>query len=102
METSVLHRAIARGLISSISASGDGKTPETAFPVISVREEYIYLLVNDYKVTMQALLQTKDGPVDAMSAVNNKTGRNETVYFGINRLFASLAKQFPDNSSAPK
>jgi len=96
MEKAEFHRAVARGLISSISASGDGKTPETAFPVISVREEYIYLLVNDFKVTMQALLQSKNGPVDAMSAVNNKTGRNETVYFDINRLFAGLAKQFPD------
>jgi hypothetical protein len=39
-EQSERHTATARGLIKAIFASGDGKTPETAFVVISVAEEY--------------------------------------------------------------
>src|SRR5436190_5202584 len=54
------HSATARGLIQAIAASGDGKTPETAFVVISVGEEYVLLMTRGLKKTQQALI-SKDG-----------------------------------------
>src|SRR5581483_8487391 len=42
-ELSDLHHSIFQGLLRSITDSGDGKTPETAFQVIEVHEEYVVL-----------------------------------------------------------
>src|SRR5258707_3964926 len=42
-EIADLHRFIFQGLLKSITDSGDGKSPETAFQVIEVHEEYVVL-----------------------------------------------------------
>ena len=42
-EASEFHKAIAQGLLKSITDSGDGKAPDTAYQVIEVHEEYVLL-----------------------------------------------------------
>jgi hypothetical protein len=65
------------GLLQSITATGDGKTAETAFKVISVAEEYALLREIGAKVKSQSLV----GPCDKMQVERN--GKEYTFYFDI-------------------
>jgi hypothetical protein len=89
-QEAVFERAVADGLLSSIQDSGDGMTPETAYVVISVSEEYTVLGAGGAQVTKQSLLQTARGPVDALEIVVN--GERRTVYFDVSRLFAAMER----------
>jgi hypothetical protein len=79
------HSATARGLIQAIAATGDGKTPETAFVVISVAEEYIILMTRGLKKTRQALI-SKDGHSYDVMTVETRSGATEQVYFNVDRV----------------
>ena len=70
------HIRMYRGLVDSILASGDGRTPQTAFVVISIAEEYAILRVFQLKPARQALI---DGGIDAITVEND--GRTATIYF---------------------
>ena len=70
-----LHRMIYYGLMSSIVLSGDGKTPKTAYKVISVDEEYALLNHIGAKLIKQSLVE---GPCDKMEV---KLGEAETAIF---------------------
>ena len=84
--------AVANGLLRSIEQSGDGLTPETAFVVVGVAEEYSFLGSRGVQVAKQSLLQTDRGPVDALEVVNPQTNQRSTVYFNISRLFAAMSR----------
>ncbi len=88
----LFHRTVARGLAKSIADSGDGKTVDTGFVVIAVPEEYQFLAVNGFAVRQQALLQGKNGPVDAMTVVDRKTNETRTFYFDVARVFAGYGR----------
>jgi hypothetical protein len=79
------HRRAARGLIQAIAKTGDGKTPETAFVVISVGEEYTILMVRGLKKLRQALIN-KDGRSYDLLTAQNATGATEEIYFNIDRV----------------
>jgi hypothetical protein len=79
------HTATARGLIQAIAATGDGKTPETAFVVISVAEEYIVLMTRGLTKVQQALV-TKDGRSYDLMTAQNQSGGTEQLYFNIDRV----------------
>jgi hypothetical protein len=91
-EQAVFERAVADGLLRSIQESGDGTTPETAYVVISVAEEYSLLGASGVQVAKQSLLQTARGPVDALEVVNRANGERRTVYFDVSRLFAAMQR----------
>lgn len=78
------HEQMVRGLIQSIAASGDGKTPETAFVVISISEEYSLLFVRGLKKVKQALRRAGDHRYDQMS-VEDKSGGKDEIFFNIDR-----------------
>ena len=65
------------GLLQSITATGDGKTTDTGFKVISVAEEYALLREIGAKVKSQSLT----GPCDKMEVERN--GREYTFYFDV-------------------
>jgi hypothetical protein len=90
------HRSWARGLFESVLASGDGKTPETAYQVIAVFEEYSMLRLFGYEVKGQALTR---GGIDAISVVAD--GDPRTVFFDPAVSFMRLEKQLRE-SSAPE
>jgi hypothetical protein len=85
--------AIAQGLFDSIMTSGDGQRPESAFIVVSLHEEEVVLAVAGLQGTAQALLDTKEGPVDQISVADEKTGKKGTLYFNVTALFAGMARQ---------
>src|SRR5262245_24672571 len=78
-----------RGLVDSILASGDGRTPQTAFVVISVLEEYSLLRALRLRPTSQSLAP---GFIDALSVVSEK-GSAGTVYFNPAAHFRRLRER---------
>ena len=75
----VHHLYFAYGLMQSVMQSGDGRTPKTAFKVISVAEEYSVLREFGATVNGQTLM---DGPCDKMEC-KFPDGKDVTVYFDV-------------------
>ena len=83
---------IGFGLIKSIQ-TGDGKTAESAFTVVSVAEEYSLMRVLGRRVTRQSLVR-KDGHFfDVLDTVDLQ-GRPSVDFFMIDRVMAAEAKAF--------
>ena len=83
------HNEIARGLLESIMGSGDGKSPETAWKVIQVPEEYMILLILGAKPVQQSLTNTE--PVcDMIEATID--GQTYTFYFDISKVMELYAR----------
>jgi hypothetical protein len=81
------HRFVFDGLLNSIKNSGDGKTPETAFVVISTDEEYVLFNSLGLRATGQALINEKGHSYDKMTAVDPKTNETVVYYFNIDKPF---------------
>lgn len=90
-QEAAFERAVADGLLLSIQQSGDGMSPETAFVVIGVAEEYTLLGAMGVQVARQSLIQADRGPVDALEVVS-QNGDRRTVYFDIGRLFNAMSR----------
>lgn len=85
------HLGIFYGLLHSITETGDGKSPETAFKVISVHEEYSLIQEIGGKVLKQELVA---GPCDKMT-VSRKNGAIEfDMYFNVLIPMDFTNKQF--------
>ena len=88
-EESDLHLAWYKGLAESVLSSGDGRTPQSAWVVISVYEEYAVLRGLRVKPVSQQLL---DGNIDAVE-VERRDGQRLTLYFDPKAHFRRLARQ---------
>jgi Domain of unknown function (DUF4919) len=86
------HRSVFDGLIRSIFDSGDGKTPETAYVVISVDEEYVLLRVLHLSPAGQSLLHEKGHSFDLLEAKDPKTGGTINLYFNVDIPMGLLEK----------
>lgn len=86
----VYHRTMFYGLLWSILASGDGKTPKTAYHVIATDEEYTVLNFIGAKLKKQSL----QGENDVMEVEID--GKASVMYFdvsiGLNALDKELSK----------
>lgn len=91
LERASYHRRIADGLIQSILKSGDGKSPETAYVVITTAEEYTLFNVLGLRPVSQSLLHEKGHSYDKMDAKNPQTNQTTTFYFNIDIPFNWLA-----------
>lgn len=85
-ERAAFHRFMADGLLASIKSTKDGKTPETAFEVISVSEEYGLMRSMELRPIKQALINNKGHFLDALEVLD-KTNQQSTVYFNIDKPF---------------
>lgn len=74
------HRAVFRGLIDSIRNSGDGKSPEKAWVIISVHEEYVVLRAMGLRPSGQSLVE-KDGHAYDVMKAKDADGKEQTFYF---------------------
>lgn len=90
-QQATFERAVADGLLLSIQQSGDGMSPETAYVVIGVAEEYTLLGAMGVQVARQSLIHADRGPVDALEVVN-QNGERRTVYFDVSRLFNAMSR----------
>lgn len=86
------HKGIADKLLNALLTSGDGKTAQTAYRVLTVREEYFIMNQLGYKVNMQALLAQNDKPYDLLSGKDAKTGKEVAVYFDISSFFGGCGR----------
>lgn len=93
-EKEKFHRYVAEGLIKSILKSGDGKSQETAYVVISTDEEYVILRVYGLMPDSQSLQEANGHHYDMLDAVDPKTNRKVTLYFNIDRPYGALEKLF--------
>lgn len=77
------------GLLNSIVKSGDGKTCQTAWPVIQVTEEYFILDMLGAKLLKQSI--DSSGPCDRME-VQTDEGK-KVYYFEISKVFKGYNKR---------
>ena len=91
---SQFHRFIADGLLQSITSQGDGKTPETAYVVIDVSEEYALFRSMNLSATGQGASGGSNGEPfhDSMTLVDNRTKEQRMMYFTVETR-DSLAKK---------
>jgi Domain of unknown function (DUF4919) len=86
-EKSDYHKNVFQKLLKSISDSGDGKTMETAFIVISTDEEYALFNFMGVRATAQALIEEKNHHYDKMTVMDPKSNQEITYYFNIDKPF---------------
>jgi hypothetical protein len=77
--------AIAQGLFHSILSSGDGKTPKTAFWVVSRHEEEVIFAFAGLEGKGQTTLKTDKGPVDKFTAID-QNGKKSAMYFNVSAM----------------
>ena len=75
-----------RLLMQAIESTGDGKTPETAFCVIDVHQEYEFINRSSRFIGLQFVMQSVANGIDCLEFKDYK-GDIEKVYFDISRRF---------------
>lgn len=83
------YKTIQFGLLNSIVKNGDGKSCETAWPVIQISEEYFILEMIDARLEEQSVDNT-GGLCDKMEVI--KDGEKRTYYFEVSKVFESYKK----------
>jgi len=86
-ERAQFHKFMADGLLNSIKSTVDGKSPATAFEVISINEEYGLVRSLKLRPIKQALVNDKDHFYDALTVVDPQTNQESTIYFNIDKPF---------------
>ncbi len=92
-EKAKLHRRWADGLIESVKASGDGKTPETAWHVISTSEEYAVFRAMNLRPVGQALIRDKGHTYDEMKVIDPQTNTETKLYFNVDKPFSAYGRK---------
>lgn len=77
------------GLMRSITSTGDGKSPATAWKVISVSEEYALLNEIDAELIDQSLVNSCD-----KMHIKLPNGTETDLYFDVTISLAATARQF--------
>jgi uncharacterized protein DUF4919 len=92
-EKAAHHRRWADGLIESIKASGDGKSPATAWEVISISEEYAVIRSMGVRATGQSLVNVGGHSYDAMKIVDPRTNTEMTLFFNVDKPFSAYGRK---------
>lgn len=77
------HEKVMAGLIGAILGTGDGTTPQKAWPVLSVREEYLILDSIGLKKGVASTQRIDGHDFDVHKFLNKQTGQVVTIYFNI-------------------
>ena len=79
-----LHEKLMNALLESVGRSGDGKSPETAWFVVTTQEEYIFLeRVVGVMPKSQSLENNNGHFYDRLEAVDRRTNESRSVWFNI-------------------
>jgi hypothetical protein len=87
MEKAKFHLTVFRALIDSIRNSGDGKSLEKAWIVITVHEEYVLLRVLGFMPSEQSVMHKDGHSYDVMKVKNAEDGTEQTFYFNVDIPF---------------
>jgi hypothetical protein len=83
-------RTIGVAIFKSMMLNGDGKTPEQAFVVISVAEEYELMRARQRRVVPQNLVSQAAHSYDVLETTG-RDGDSVAFYFQIDRIMAAEA-----------
>ena len=89
------------GLVRSILNSGDGHTPESAFIVIGVNEEYALLALLGYSVTKQSIGRFGHSDFERLELKRPEGDGTDIVFFNIDRPLGWLARHVPAQEASP-
>jgi hypothetical protein len=81
------HRTVFFKLLDSIIKSGDGKAPETAVQVITIREEYMAMLILQLKQNSRTSKQIGEKSYDISEVFDTKNNQTHSLYFDISIPF---------------
>jgi len=84
--------AMFLGLVSSVLKSGDGMSPETAFVVIAVDEEYSLLAAVSLMPVKQARVNHDGSAFDRFEVKLPDSDQTTTLFFNVDRPQAQLAR----------
>lgn len=91
-ERATFHKFMFDGLMKSITGHGDGKTPATAFVVISTDEEYVLFNFLGIRPAGQSLINQDGHSYDRMAANDPKTNESLVYFFNIDKPFNWLSQ----------
>jgi len=94
IENADKYRKLWVGLISSILASGDGKSAKSAFVVISVDEEYAVLEVLNLRRTIQRHVVIDGANFDILEVEKQAPASKFDLYFNIDIPFKWLSQKY--------
>ena len=89
------HKAVYLGLINSILATGDGKTTETAYTVITIEEEYTVMRALGYSVWNEVMGVKGGHNFNLLSGTNETTHETVIMYFNIDTPKAMQNRKNP-------
>jgi hypothetical protein len=89
------------GLVDSILNSGDGRSFDTAFRVISVDEEYAVLMVLRLEPGSQKLVEHNGSEFDVLTVKDTRSGDGAELYFNIDLPKKWLNRQLAKKDSPP-
>jgi hypothetical protein len=92
-EKAKLHRRWADGLLDSIRSGGDGKTPQTAWHVISISEEYAVFRALNLRPVGQALVRADDHAYDEIRVIDPQTNAEVKYYFNVDKPFSAYGRK---------
>jgi len=87
------HRYVVKGVLDSILGSGDGKTPQTAFQVIALSEEYAVMRRLGLRVAEQSLIHAGEHSYDLLKGVDPQSQTQREVFFNIDPIMKALDKE---------
>lgn len=88
------HRYVEKGILDSILRSGDGKSPDTAYKVIFVSEEYALLRSLGLQSEQQNLIDLGGHTFDVLTASGPKSKSVSKVWFSIDPITAAEERHF--------
>ncbi len=92
-KTRAFHDRVYAGLYLSLLASGDGKSPETAYWTINIDEQNEMLWTMKLRKTGQSLVRRKSGIYDRITAVSRETGKPVVLFFDVTGALRALSEQ---------
>ena len=91
-DKSKYHRTWADGLLDSVKSTGDGKSLDQAFEVISISEEYALFQALGVRRLRQSLMRDKGRAYDAVVVADPKTNQQTTYYFNVDKPFSAYTR----------
>lgn len=99
------HQKFVRHWAGSILNSGDGRSPDTAFIVMSLDEEFALLKVLGISPTLQHLDMQDDHVFDIFEFADPQTGQSCRIYFNIDLIVKGVREgraEMPSKANLPK
>ncbi len=87
------HMFFLKGMTDSIMKSGNGQSPDTAFKVISVDEEYFLLSTMGFRPIEQRTLNIEGHNYDEL-IIADQSGNKASIYFNVDPLFRYYDRVF--------